>query len=171
VTGPRASDNDLRVHLCHLPSPKVPRPMFSRHAHSPQQNGQICQPLLDNSIYLDEHAIDTTHSADVLDYLSSYHGLEKSSLHSQHSEADTPGSYHRFFSSILPLHSATLCELSLRWSVETPWTRDIGPEDLAQVETRRQLRKLSCHVTMTTGLTGRTDGLLVGSFMCTASRP
>jgi hypothetical protein len=117
---------------------------------------------MDNSIYLDELAIDTTHPTGVLDYLSSYSGLEHLKFQSRHPGADTPESVHRFFSSVLPLHSATLRELYLGWSVETLWTREIGAEDLAQIAKCQQLTRLSCYVTVAMGSTRPTDKLLVG---------
>jgi hypothetical protein len=141
--------------------------MFNRHADPPQQNGQICRILMDNSIYLDEFAIDTTHPTGVLDYLSSYSGLEHLKFQSRHPGADTPESLHRFFSSVLPLHSATLRELYLGWSVETLWTREIGAGDLAQIEKCQQLTRLSCHVAIAMGSTRPTDILLVGGVIYT----
>jgi hypothetical protein len=62
---------------------------------------------------------------------------------------------------MLPLHSATLRELYLGWSVETLWTRVITPEHIAQVKKCQQLTLLCCYVTVSVGSTGCTDKLLV----------
>jgi hypothetical protein len=161
VTGLRVSADDFRVHLHFLLSLKILRLMFNRQSDSPQQNSQICQLLLDNSIFLDELTIDTTHPTSVLDYLSSYSGLHHLEFKSRHPGADTPEGVHRFFSSVLPLHNATLRELYLGWSVETLWTQAITLEDIAQVRKCQQLTLLCCYVTVSIGPTGCTDKLLV----------
>ncbi|EKM84346.1 hypothetical protein AGABI1DRAFT_89062 [Agaricus bisporus var. burnettii JB137-S8] len=152
LTGIYVSADDFRVHLHHLRSLKILHLMFNRL-------------LLDNSIYLDEFAIDTTHPPNVLKYLSSYSGLEHLKFQSRYPGADSPENIHRFFSLVLPLHRATLRVLHLGWSVETLWTRDIPPEELAQIEKCQQLTRISCYITVAVGRTGRTDKLMVGGIM------
>ncbi|XP_006453863.1 hypothetical protein AGABI2DRAFT_175624 [Agaricus bisporus var. bisporus H97] len=160
LTGIYVSADDFRVHLHHLRSLKILHLMFNRCADSPGENDQICGLLLDNSIYLDEFAIDTTHPPNVLKYLSSYSGLEHLEFQSRYPGADSPESIHRFFFLALPLHRATLRVLHLGWSVDTPWTRDITPEELAQIEKCQQLTTISCYITVAVGRTGRTDKLM-----------
>ncbi|KAF7784945.1 hypothetical protein Agabi119p4_1110 [Agaricus bisporus var. burnettii] len=160
LTGIYVSADEFRVHLHHLRSLKILRLMFNRCADSPGENDQICGLLLDNSIYLDEFAIDTTHPPNVLKYLSSYSGLEHLKFQSRYPGADSPENIHRFFSLVLPLHRATLRVLHLGWSVETLWTRDIPPEELAQIEKCQQLTRISCYITVAVGRTGRTDKLM-----------
>lgn len=162
LTGLHVSADAFHAHLRHLRSLKVLRLMFNRRGDSPEQNDQICQLLLDNSIHLNELTIDTTHPTGVLEYLSSYSGLQHLTFCSRYPGADSPEGVHRFFSSVLPRHSATLQVLRLGWTVETLWTRDIAPEDLAQIETCQQLTGLACCLTITIGYTVRTDRLLVG---------
>jgi hypothetical protein len=167
VTGLHVSADDFRAHVHHLLSLKVLRLMFNRHPDAPQQNGQISQLLLNNSIHLDEFAVDTTHPTGVLDYLSSYSGLTHLEFQSRYPGADTPEGVHRFFSSVLPTHGATLQVLELGWSVDTLWSRDIVPEDLAQIEKCRHLVKLVCSINITKGSPGRMDRSLVCRIICT----
>jgi hypothetical protein len=171
VTGFRVSADDFRVHLHHLLSLRVLRLMFNRQSDSPQQNSQICQLLLDNSIHLDQLAIDTTHPTSVLDYLSSYSGLHHLEFTSRYPGVDAPEGVHRFFSSVLPLHSATLRELNLGWSVDTLWTRVIAPEAIAQIKECQQLTLLCCYVTVSTGPTECTDKVLVSDMFVYPSMP
>jgi hypothetical protein len=163
VTGLRISANDFRLHLHHLLYLRILRLMLNRQSDSPQQNSQICQLLLDKSIHLDELTIDTTHPTSVLDYLSSYSGLHHLEFRSRHPGADTPEGVHRFFSSVIPLHSATLRELYLGWSVDTLWTRLISPDDVAQIKQCQQLTSLCCYVTVSLTPTECTDKVLVSN--------
>jgi hypothetical protein len=166
VTGLRISADDFRVHVHHLLSLKVLRLMFNRHADPPQQNGQICQLLFDNSIYLNELTIDTTHPTGVLNYLSSYCGLEHLEFQSRYPGADTPEGIHHFFVSVLPRHSATLRVLHLGWSVETPWTKEIALHNLDHIHKCQRLTTLICYVTVAVGPMVRTDKVLVSGCIC-----
>lgn len=164
LVGIHVSADDFRTHLRHLQSLEALKILFNRHPLARDQYGQICHLLLDNQIFVKQLIIDCTSPPAVFRYLSSYSGLERLELHPRHPGDDSSELVHRFFSSILPLHSLSLRILSLGWCVKTAWT-SVTREDLVYVAKCQMLRKLRCWATVIRPThAARTDQLLVGWF-------
>lgn len=121
---------------------------------------KICQWLERERIHLKHFAAETIHPPEILQYLSSFSGLEYLELHPIDSEDDSDEFVERFFSSVLPNHRSTLESLKLGTHVPTAWTK-FTDKCLEQIERCTSLRKFSCWICCQTPNGGFTDTNIV----------
>ncbi|KAJ3570992.1 hypothetical protein NP233_g4033 [Leucocoprinus birnbaumii] len=111
--------------------------------------GEVLIALSEQQIYLREIDIDALHHPAVIDYLSSYSGLEKLAMRPRFLLDNSVELVHRFFSTVLSRHANSLKSLRIGCNIPTAWSRVGGAEQLSQLASCQQLEHLFYWVSVT----------------------
>jgi hypothetical protein len=139
------SSEDFLLHLPHFRHLENLALKLDPSPSSPLELGKIFSILCREEIFLKHVSLTMLHSPGIIDYISSYTGLEGFSINSYDTRDDVPILIHRFFSA-LKHHYGSLKSLRLDIDRISPW-QEVSRTHLSEsAETFRSLEILDHRV-------------------------
>ncbi|KAJ3573462.1 hypothetical protein NP233_g2413 [Leucocoprinus birnbaumii] len=111
--------------------------------------GGVFRMLSKEQIHLKEIHIDALNHDGVMDYMTSFSGLEKLFMRPDHPLDDSLDLVHRFFTAALPCHKQSLKLLKIGGNSTTAWSKILTTEQWNHLAACTQLEHLRCWVSIT----------------------